>query len=108
MRGLAGGRGLPITEVYVEFLPPEDPDGEVREVVGIVSVRSSREARTLLVLTRLLVIGALNSAGIAFDEIPESLSVERRENLILLDGLYLREAQIARLFMERVPLGGAP
>ncbi|MFP4534848.1 MAG: hypothetical protein ACLFNP_03940, partial [Spirochaetaceae bacterium] len=74
-----------------------------REVVARVTTRSEEDARTLLVITRLLVIGTLNAGGIAFDEIPESLTVEREGAVILLDGLLLREGQIARLFLERVP-----
>lgn len=103
LSGLLGRGELPIEEVYVEFKPADD-DAE-REVVSLVTVRNEEDARTLLVLTRLLVLGTLNAAGIAFEEIPESLSVEREGSLIVIDGLYLREAQIARLFLDRLPEG---
>lgn len=101
LAGLMGRGELPIRDVYVEFLPLTEE--EVREVVATVSTRSEKDARTLLVITRLLVVGTLNAAGIGFDEIPDSLTVEREGNQILLDGLFLREGQIARLFLERVP-----
>ncbi len=101
LAGLAGRGELPIEEVYVEFLRATEE--ERREVVARVTTRSEEDARTLLVITRLLVIGTLNAGGIAFDEIPESLTVEREGAVILLDGLLLREGQIARLFLERVP-----
>lgn len=104
LAGLVGRGELPIQDVYVEFLPPGED--ELREVVARVTTRSEQDARTLLVITRLLVVGTLSAGGIAFDEIPESLTVEREGSVILLDGLLLREGQIARLFLERVPTSG--
>jgi len=101
LAGLVGRGELPIRDVYVEFLPAGD--GDLREVVAEVTTRSEQDARTLLVITRLLVVGTLSASGIAIDEIPDSLTVEREANEILLDGLFLREGQIARLFLERVP-----
>jgi hypothetical protein len=99
--GMIGRGELPIRDVYVEFRPPRGD--ELREVTARVQTRSEEDARTLLVITRLLVVGTLNAGGIAFDEIPDSLTVERRGSEILLDGLFLREGQIARLFLQRMP-----
>lgn len=102
LSGMIGRGELPIRDVYVEFRPSRE--GELREVVAQVETRSEEDARTLLVITRLLVVGTLSAAGIAFDEIPDSLTVEREGSEILLDGLYLREGQIARLFLQRIPI----
>lgn len=106
LRSVTRGGALPIQDVFVEFRAPAS---DRREVVATVTAASEQDARTLLVLTRLLVVGVLNAAGIGFEEIPETLSVERSEQIITIEGLFLREAQIARLFLERIPSqGGAP
>lgn len=101
LAGMSRGGRLPIRSVFVTFSPVEAERG--REVRASITTASEQDARTLLVLTRLLVVGTLNSAGIGFDEIPDSLTVEREEGEILVEGLYLREAQVARLFLDRVP-----
>ncbi len=79
-----GGARLPISGVVVEWRPEVAKGGEV---VATVTVASQEEARTLLVLTRLLVVGVLNAAGIGFQEIPDTLTVEREGNTIMIMGL---------------------